>query len=42
MNNDDNKTKNKYEECSGTGVLSAIVFLIVAAVVLFLVSKFVI
>ena len=42
MNNNDNKTNNKYDESSGTGVLSAIIFLIVAAIAMFLASKFLI
>ena len=41
-NNDDNQKKtNKYEESSGTGVLSGIIFLIVSIIILFILSKYI-
>lgn len=39
--NKNNNQENKYSESSGTGVLSAVIFLIVAVIVLYFLSKYI-
>ena len=39
-NNNENKESQMFSEGSGTGVISTLIFMIVAAVVMFLLSKY--
>lgn len=40
MNTDNKDNKEKYTESSGTGVLSAVIFLLLAIIALFFLSKY--
>ena len=42
MEENNNKSPEKYTESSGTGVLSAIIFVIIAIILLFILSKYIV
>ncbi len=39
-NNNENKEPQRFSESSGTGVVSTLIFMIIATVVMFLLSKY--
>ncbi len=39
-NNNENKEPQRFSESSGTGVISTLIFMVVATVVMFLLSKY--